>query len=61
MNLTLPRGRLVGEPFLIVIGVLAATWTPQMNLMPHDHLMWATSASTPGAKIMFSGRALLTE
>ncbi|MEQ8763643.1 MAG: hypothetical protein RL885_06940 [Planctomycetota bacterium] len=21
--------------------ILAATWTPQMNLMPHDHLMWA--------------------
>jgi len=21
--------------------VFAATWTPQMNLMPHDHLMWA--------------------
>lgn len=21
--------------------ILAATWTPQMNLMPHNHLMWA--------------------
>lgn len=21
--------------------VFAATWTPQMNLMPHNHLMWA--------------------
>lgn len=21
--------------------ILAATWTPQMNLMPHDHRMWA--------------------
>jgi predicted metal-dependent enzyme (double-stranded beta helix superfamily) len=21
--------------------IFAATWTPQMNLMPHDHLMWA--------------------
>lgn len=22
--------------------VFAATWTPQMNLMPHNHLMWAS-------------------
>jgi len=22
--------------------IFAATWTPQMNLMPHDHLMWAS-------------------
>ena len=21
--------------------IFAATWTPQMNLMPHNHLMWA--------------------
>lgn len=21
--------------------IFAATWTPQMNLVPHDHLMWA--------------------
>ncbi len=21
--------------------IFVATWTPQMNLMPHDHLMWA--------------------
>ena len=21
--------------------IFAAVWTPQMNLMPHDHLMWA--------------------
>ena len=21
--------------------IFAAAWTPQMNLMPHDHLMWA--------------------
>ena len=21
--------------------IFAATWTPQMNLMPHDHLMWS--------------------
>ena len=21
--------------------IFAATWTPQMNLMPHDHMMWA--------------------
>ncbi len=21
--------------------IFAATWTPRMNLMPHDHLMWA--------------------
>jgi predicted metal-dependent enzyme (double-stranded beta helix superfamily) len=21
--------------------IFAATWTPQMNLLPHDHLMWA--------------------
>lgn len=22
--------------------IFAATWTPQMNLMPHEHLMWAS-------------------
>jgi len=22
--------------------IFAATWTPQMNLMPHNHLMWAS-------------------
>ena len=22
--------------------IFAASWTPQMNLMPHDHLMWAS-------------------
>ena len=21
--------------------IFSAAWTPQMNLMPHDHLMWA--------------------
>lgn len=40
----------VGEPTAAGLNVLyrsadltifAATWTPQMNLMPHDHLMWA--------------------
>jgi predicted metal-dependent enzyme (double-stranded beta helix superfamily) len=40
----------VGEPEKAGINVLyrsktltifAATWTPQMNLMPHNHLMWA--------------------
>jgi len=40
----------LGEPTKAGLGVLlsspkltifAATWTPQMNLMPHDHLMWA--------------------
>jgi predicted metal-dependent enzyme (double-stranded beta helix superfamily) len=40
----------VGEPTEAGIRVLhrsktltmfAATWTPQMNLMPHNHLMWA--------------------
>lgn len=40
----------VGEPFEAGIKVLhrsssltifSATWTPQMNLMPHNHLMWA--------------------
>ena len=47
-----PRAMLaaVGEPEQAGIHVLhrsptltifAATWTPQMNLMPHDHLMWA--------------------
>ncbi|MDX1404155.1 MAG: hypothetical protein R3192_06445 [Woeseiaceae bacterium] len=29
---------LLGSPTLTIF---AATWTPQMNLMPHDHLMWA--------------------
>lgn len=40
----------VGEPKKAGLNVLlssptltifCATWTPQMNLMPHDHLMWA--------------------
>jgi len=40
----------IGEPQKAGLNVLlssptltifAATWTPQMNLMPHDHLMWA--------------------
>jgi len=40
----------IGEPVKAGIHVLhrsdtltifAATWTPQMNLMPHNHLMWA--------------------
>ena len=40
----------IGEPYKAGINVLhrsatltifAATWTPQMNLMPHNHLMWA--------------------
>jgi len=40
----------LGEPDLAGLNVLlssstltifAASWTPQMNLMPHDHLMWA--------------------
>ena len=40
----------IGEPHKAAINVLhrsaaltifAATWTPQMNLMPHNHLMWA--------------------
>lgn len=40
----------VGEPEKAGLSVLlrsptltifCATWTPQMNLMPHDHLMWA--------------------
>ncbi len=40
----------LGEPNLAGLNVLlssptltifAASWTPQMNLMPHDHLMWA--------------------
>ena len=40
----------VGDPVEAGINVLhhsrsltifAATWTPQMNLMPHNHLMWA--------------------
>lgn len=40
----------IGEPERAGLNVLhrsstltifAATWTPQMNLMPHDHLMWA--------------------
>jgi predicted metal-dependent enzyme (double-stranded beta helix superfamily) len=29
---------LLSSPMLTIF---AATWTPQMNLMPHDHLMWA--------------------
>lgn len=42
--------RTVGEPDRAGLAVFhrsstltifAATWTPQMNLMPHDHLMWA--------------------
>ncbi|MGE0104426.1 MAG: hypothetical protein AB7H86_20085 [Blastocatellales bacterium] len=24
-----------------VLTIFSATWTPQMNLMPHNHLMWA--------------------
>jgi len=47
-----PRAMLaaVGEPTKAGLDVLhrsdtltifAATWTPQMNLMPHNHLMWA--------------------
>ena len=41
----------IGEPQQAGLNVLlrsstltifAATWTPQMNLMPHDHLMWAS-------------------
>ncbi len=41
----------IGEPARAGLNVLlssaeltifAATWTPQMNLMPHDHLMWAS-------------------
>ena len=40
----------IGEPTAAGLNVLyrsstltifAATWTPQMNLMPHNHLMWA--------------------
>jgi predicted metal-dependent enzyme (double-stranded beta helix superfamily) len=40
----------IGEPTRAGINVLhqsstltifSATWTPQMNLMPHNHLMWA--------------------
>jgi len=40
----------LGEPKLAGLDVLlrsrtltifAATWTPQMNLLPHDHAMWA--------------------
>ena len=40
----------IGEPDKAGLNVLlksetltifAATWTPQMNLMPHNHLMWA--------------------
>lgn len=43
--------RAVGEPERAGLKVLhrsptltifAAVWTPQMNLMPHDHLMWAS-------------------
>ena len=47
-----PRAMLVavGEPHKAGLNVFhrsanltifAATWTPQMNLMPHNHLMWA--------------------
>jgi predicted metal-dependent enzyme (double-stranded beta helix superfamily) len=47
-----PRAMLatLGEPVQAGLNVLhrsdtltifAATWTPQMNLMPHNHLMWA--------------------
>jgi predicted metal-dependent enzyme (double-stranded beta helix superfamily) len=41
----------LGEPAMAGLNVLlssptltifAATWTPQMNLMPHNHLMWAS-------------------
>jgi predicted metal-dependent enzyme (double-stranded beta helix superfamily) len=40
----------VGEPMqagikvfhnTATLTIFAASWTPQMNLMPHDHLMWA--------------------
>lgn len=24
-----------------ILTIFSATWTPRMNLMPHDHLMWA--------------------
>ena len=51
-NLSEPRDMLnaIGEPteaglkvFLRSkeLTIFAATWTPQMNLMPHNHLMWA--------------------
>jgi hypothetical protein len=30
--------------------IFAATWTPQMNLMPHNHRMWPSSASTRVAR-----------
>jgi len=42
--------RAIGEPAKAGMNVIhrspnltifAATWTPQMNLMPHNHLMWA--------------------
>lgn len=47
-----PRNMLtaVGEPLRAGISIIhrsetltifSATWTPQMNLMPHNHLMWA--------------------
>ena len=48
-----PRAALkaIGEPEQAGLNVLhrsqtltifSATWTPQMNLMPHNHLMWAS-------------------
>ena len=50
--------------------IFAATWTPQMNLMPHNHLMWALIGiytgrednimwrRTPGKVEAFAARAL---
>jgi predicted metal-dependent enzyme (double-stranded beta helix superfamily) len=50
--------------------IFSATWTPQMNLMPHNHLMWALIGiytgrednimwrRTPGKVEAFAARAL---
>jgi predicted metal-dependent enzyme (double-stranded beta helix superfamily) len=50
--------------------IFSATWTPQMNLMPHNHLMWALIGiytgrednimwhRTPGRLEAFTARAL---
>ena len=50
--------------------IFSATWTPQMNLMPHNHLMWALIGiytgrednimwrKTPGRIEAFGARAL---
>ena len=50
--------------------IFSATWTPQMNLMPHNHLMWALIGiytgrednilwrRTPGRVEAFAARAL---